>query len=128
MADKADHENRNETVGVVVNYLGAYIFRHYEAPHERSVTSDVLALRNTTIKNLWNITDKYNILYKKNWTLMVTLEIEKFQSEIIKAVRDGFDGKTSADGKPHQWSLSSAFLYSLTVITTIGELLYCRDS
>ncbi|RWS06756.1 potassium channel subfamily K member 18-like protein [Dinothrombium tinctorium] len=104
------------------SYIGAYVFRHFEGPYETGLAAEVNAMRDLTILRLWNITNKYNILYRKNWTSMVTSEIVQFQRQLIQAVRDGYDGKDSVDNQPQQWSISSAFLYSLTVITTIGKL------
>ena len=38
---------------------------------------------------------------------------------------EGYDGKEAVEGdvdqEPSQWSLSSSLLYSVTIITTIGE-------
>ena len=53
---------------------------------------------------------------------MASKEIEKFQQNLIQAVREGYDGKDT--GSPNQqWSLSGSWMYSLTVISTIGESL-----
>ena len=51
---------------------------------------------------------------------MASKEIEKFQQNLIQAVKEGFDGKEKGS-VDKQWSLSSSWMYSLTVITTIGE-------
>lgn len=49
--------------------------------------------------------------------LRIGTELLNYQSKIVKAVHKGWDGGRSS----RQWSFSSAFLYSLTVITTIGK-------
>lgn len=41
-----------------------------------------------------------------------------FQKKTMKAIRRGYDGKEY--GMSAQWTFTGAFLYSLTVITTIG--------
>lgn len=104
---------------LVVGYsiMGAFAFRALEAPYEEKKASQVNTLRQETVRKLWEITDKFNVLYKDNWTHMVAQEVRIFQTELIAAVKDGYDGK---EGASQQWSLSGAFLYSLTVITTIG--------
>lgn len=44
-----------------------------------------------------------------------------YQGKIIKAVRGGWPGNDERE----QWDFDKAFLYSLTVITTIGKLFDC---
>lgn len=107
--------------GLVIGYtiFGAYLFRSLEGPFERHRVSQVAGLRNLTVHQLWNITDKFNVLYKENWTEMVSKELLVFQQQLVRAVKDGFEGHE--DTHRAQWTLSGSFLYSLTVITTIGE-------
>ncbi|KAH7931818.1 uncharacterized protein LOC119377917 [Rhipicephalus sanguineus] len=109
---------------LVVGYsiLGAFAFRALEAPYEVEKASQVIAMRRDTVARLWEITDRLNVLYKENWTAAVSHEILDFQARLIAAVKDGYDGKEIGTGG-QQWSFSGAFLYSLTVITTIGESL-----
>ena len=54
------------------------------------------------------------------WKRNVSLELELYQSRIVEAIQDGYDGTDNVNRSRH-WSFSGAFLYSLTVITTIGE-------
>lgn len=105
---------------LVVGYsvLGAFAFRALEAPYEVRKASQVRALREQTVGRLWEVTAALNVLYKDNWTAAVNEHIRYFQLRLVAAVKDGYDGKES--GREQQWSFSGAFLYSLTVITTIG--------
>ena len=48
-------------------------------------------------------------------------EIKHFQSDLLKAIKDGYEGQQ--DVGQEQWSFSGAFLFSLTVISTIGKFL-----
>ncbi|UYV61332.1 hypothetical protein LAZ67_1004422 [Cordylochernes scorpioides] len=107
---------------LVVGYsvLGALAFRQLESRSEQESGYHLKALRRDTVAKLWNITMNLNVLYPKNWTEMVSIEIQRFQSEVIARVKDGYDGKELSESSG-QWSFSGAFLYSLTVITTIGE-------
>ncbi|XP_013794201.1 TWiK family of potassium channels protein 7-like [Limulus polyphemus] len=106
--------------GLVVGYtiMGAFAFRALEAPYEEEKAGEVTDMRQKTVRRLWDITYDLNVLYKDNWTHLVAAEIKRFQSDLIAAVKDGYDGKEL--GAVQQWSFSGAFLYSLTVITTIG--------
>ncbi|KFM68783.1 TWiK family of potassium channels protein 7, partial [Stegodyphus mimosarum] len=103
---------------LVIGYsiMGAFAFRALEAPYEEQKASQVSHLRQETVRRLWEITDKLNVLYKDNWTGLVEAEVRRFQKDLILAVKEGYDGK---EGPGQQWSFSGAFLYSLTVITTI---------
>lgn len=106
--------------GLVVGYsiLGALAFQALEAPFEEKKVDEVMRKRVDTVKRLWAITDQLNVLYKENWTRQVTEEVKRFQTDLVNAIKEGYDGK---EGSSTQWTFSGAFLYSLTVITTIGK-------
>lgn len=55
--------------------LGALLFTHLEGPHEASIAAQVHAIRNDTVERLWNITDKFNVLYKGNLTRILTCAV-----------------------------------------------------
>ncbi|XP_030759655.1 potassium channel subfamily K member 18 [Sitophilus oryzae] len=84
--------------------------------------------RTKTVENLWIITEGLNILYKENWTILAAQEITRFQNELLKSMEDEIahqqplvvtkDGGRHVD--PFEWTFAKAFLYSLTVLTTIG--------
>jgi hypothetical protein len=91
-------------------------------------------IRSRTVEKLWSITEDLNILYKDNWTRLAAQEVLKFQDTLVRNLR-GFGsggvifktGGGAANGGSiyynhhhHRWSFSSSFLYSLTLITTIG--------
>lgn len=95
---------------------------------ENNVISD---LRTQTVDRLWSITENLNILYRENWTKLATEEVLEFQEALFRALKSTGSGyiENSADGTifyhhhTHRWSFSSSFLYSLTLITTIGKSL-----
>ncbi|CAG2110512.1 unnamed protein product [Medioppia subpectinata] len=104
--------------------VGAFIFRHFEEPYEKGKALEVFSIRNTTVHKLWTKTLELNVLYKENWTSMASIEIEKFQQNLIQAVREGYDGKqTTGTSNHNQWSLFGSWIYSVTVITTIDPIL-----
>nr|XP_027203323.1 two pore potassium channel protein sup-9-like [Dermatophagoides pteronyssinus] len=94
------------------------MFRAIESPFEVETVKQVNELRNKTILNLWNITYNTNILYHNKWNAQVTDTIKLFQRELLKSIKDGYEGQQSKGRE--QWSFSGAFLFSLTVISTIG--------
>ena len=105
---------------LVLGYLilGAFMFEHLEA--ENLGVSPVVERRALAVARLWNITEKYNTLHKGDWDREVRLVVADYQEEVIEAIEKGFQG----DDQPSTlWTFSGALLYSITVITTIGELL-----
>ncbi|XP_049829207.1 uncharacterized protein LOC126267939 [Schistocerca gregaria] len=100
--------------------------------HAAGVDDDI---RSRTVEKLWSITEDLNILYKDNWTRLAAQEVLKFQDTLVRnlrgggVLRPGGGGGGAAGGGAygygygghhHRWSFSSSFLYSLTLITTIG--------
>ncbi|XP_058464117.1 potassium channel subfamily K member 6-like [Malaya genurostris] len=89
-------------------------------PRHDVVSSEI---RLKTVDRLWSITEDLNILYKENWTRLAAQEVQHFQDTILRAVRASRSqqvANTQNNTKPYKWTYASAFLYSLTLITTIG--------
>lgn len=81
-------------------------------------------LRTHTVEKLWSITENLNILYKENWTRLASEEVLEFQRALFRTMRNARIVRsygTPSDGSQHRWTFGSSFLYSLTLITTIGE-------
>ncbi|XP_039297512.1 TWiK family of potassium channels protein 7 [Nilaparvata lugens] len=83
--------------------------------HTAAPPSDDKLLRSQTVEKLWSITEDLNILYKENWTRLAEQEVLKFQDSLVRRYKKTTGAKTN-----HIWSFASSFLYSLTLITTIG--------
>ncbi|XP_054156244.1 potassium channel subfamily K member 12-like [Oppia nitens] len=98
---------------------GAFMFRAIEAPFEVQTAKQVTDLRNRTIRHLWNITYNHNVFNYSVWRQSVIQEIKYFQTDLLKAIKDGYEGQQ--DTGQEQWSFSGAFLFSLTVISTIAN-------
>lgn len=109
-----------------------------------------------TVDRLWSITEDLNILYKENWTRLAAHEVQQFQvrrrdwfsfngrnliittnlrllhsqDKLLRAVRSSKIHQTGVQPAvaSHKWSYASAFLYSLTLITTIGKRINSRTS
>ncbi|XP_075984066.1 potassium two pore domain channel sandman isoform X2 [Anticarsia gemmatalis] len=109
-------------VGVVVLVLaytiaGAFMFQAIEGAREMERSQNMTMTRDRTAQHLWeNVTLALNLFNETALKERIGIEIKKYQERVVKAVHEGWDGGRSS----RQWSFSSAFLYSLTVITTIG--------
>lgn len=110
-------------IGLVVGYTvaGAFIFIHIEGDAEDQLRGTISMQRNTKADRIWNITNFTNIFPENEmlWRSSVMRELEEYQVTITQAVRNGFDGRNTIESNK-LWSFPGAFLYSLTVITTIG--------
>lgn len=95
-------------------------------PKSETAVPNAGELRAETVDRLWSITENLNILYRENWTRLAAEEVLLFQEALFKTLRQGDGGQdgpaTGYYGQHmHKWSFSSSFLYSLTLITTIGK-------
>lgn len=63
---------------------------------------------------------RLNTFNETYWKSIVSKEMEAYQHKIVKSIIAGFDGSDTVE-ESKQWSFPGAFLYSLTVITTIGK-------
>lgn len=61
-----------------------------------------------------------NVFSERIWKAKVRAILENYQKKMVTAVKNGYDG--AEENK--RWSFAGAFLYSLTVITTIGEFTF----
>lgn len=88
-------------------------------------------LRSQTVESIWEITVSLNILYKENWTRLAAQEIARFQEKLVARVAADvsaqYGGARALESAPalvvdeYEWNFAKAFLYSLTVLTTIGK-------
>ncbi len=96
-----------------------------ESPYEVQLKNDVQITRKFYVKLLWNISEEYNIFHPENWTIIANRILQDYTKDVYIATKyKGWDGK---DGLADvQWTFAGSLLYSITVITTIGEyfLLY----
>ncbi|VIO91412.1 Uncharacterized protein BM_BM5012 [Brugia malayi] len=105
---------------LVIGYalLGAVVFRAVEGPHETFIQGQVTTARQKAVNIAWNATFRVNKLDRAQWERTVHAQVRRFQRKCMWAIKRGYDGKEY--GLSAQWTFTGAFLYSLTVITTIG--------
>ena len=116
---------------LVVGYIivGAFAFMSIEKEDVNDTFMQAARERDNCVQRLWRITEQFNVLSRDNWTAAVQMEIVYYQEEIVKLVQEGYDSHNYTSDVPStegpstgtQWSFSAAFLYCLTVITTIGN-------
>lgn len=115
-------------IGIIVLVIGytiagSFMFREIE--HEnygrqlRDITVEVEKIRNQTAAKLWQTTCcTENVFATDAWKLEVDKQLRDFQNWIVDEVqKNGYEGKRVTN----RWTFSGAFLYSLSVITTIGK-------
>ncbi|XP_064537862.1 uncharacterized protein LOC135428005 isoform X1 [Drosophila montana] len=116
--------------------LGALIFPLLEAPQDLTKSAAIAKSREDCLRELWIITEKLNVLYERNWTMLVHEQLRRFEGSIVAATRPGGGAVAVAGpgasasalghfgydaGDTQSWTFSEALLYSVTVITTIGH-------
>ncbi|VVC28926.1 Hypothetical protein CINCED_3A011725 [Cinara cedri] len=106
---------------LVVGYTiaGAFMFIFIEsAPgNSQGIIDLVTANRTGTVARLWDLTC-CSTYYEDDWRTEVQMHLRSFQSHVIEAVRNfSYEG---ASKEMERWTFSGSFLYSLSVITTIG--------
>ncbi|XP_045466134.1 TWiK family of potassium channels protein 7 [Harmonia axyridis] len=107
-------------IGLVVGYTmgGAFMFRALEKDYHLQVKTDVANAEKVAVVEIWNKTLTMNPFTEEEYRKMLEGQLMKFQKSIVLSVRRGYDGSKLSYSE--QWSIAGAFLYSLTVITTIG--------
>ncbi|XP_076028794.1 two pore potassium channel protein sup-9-like [Oratosquilla oratoria] len=88
----------------------------------KSFKKNARGLRHDTVMRLWAITESLNILYRENWTRVAEHELLKFSEKLADTMREDMtrSGEILPEQSKYQWTFAGSFLYSLTVITTIG--------
>ncbi|XP_014673607.1 PREDICTED: two pore potassium channel protein sup-9-like [Priapulus caudatus] len=111
----------NSTVysSITEKLQGGLIFRAIESPFEMEKKRELLRVRDELVDSLWELTLETNIFWPDNWTREAEANLQVFEKQLVKALRQGYDGLDPGEAE-QQWSFSGALLFSITVITTIG--------
>ena len=130
---------------VFYTIFGGFIFAALEAPYERRIKSGVRDSLDWHVERLWNLTESLNVLHQQNWTELAESILDNYTRQVFIATKiDGWDGKdlggavgggdgdgAAAAGEEGdasevdlQWSFAGSMLYSVTVVTTIGQIYF----
>ncbi|KAG4079228.1 hypothetical protein HA402_006951 [Bradysia odoriphaga] len=104
---------------LVVLYMlaGASMFKLIEEKTANNRWADMSKNRTTFSYQLWNLSSvQLNGKNRSTFDYEFNKTLVNYQKQIVDAVRGGWPG----NNETVQWDLERAFLYSLTVITTIG--------
>lgn len=112
----------------VDNYdiLGSFMFKAIEENYAQERSHSIEKEKQSVINKLWKISCcEENPSDKSEYIKKIHSEIKRYQEIVVNASNKGWQGgETKKDNKTsNPWTFSGAFLYSLTVITTIGELI-----
>lgn len=100
---------------------GAFIFVEIEGKNQTSLVPVVRTIRERAAEGVWNLTCNVNVFDETVFRSQVEGIVMGYQQDVVRWVRRGYAGANRPD-MSQQWNFPGAFLYSLTVITTIGEL------
>lgn len=105
-------------VGYTIAGAFMFIFIEDDPEYAKKIIDQVTANRTGTVTRLWDLTC-CNEYCEDEWRTEVQVHLRSFQSHIIEAVRNySYEG---INKDMNRWSFSGSFLYSLSVITTIGK-------
>ena len=100
---------------------------------DKEVNSYIDTQRELTVRKLWAMTEQMNILYPDNWTRNAAKEILSFQLDLSRklaaemmSMKKGVARSSALQyvvraGGQTDWSVTRGFLYSLSLLTTIGR-------
>ena len=107
--------------------LGGYIFQLIELPNEKKTRQFVADNQKVYADYIMNYFDAHAVdtaLNKAEYTKYMDKLLKEYEAEIYKATHEkNWDGKMGEE--EYQWSFADSLLYSVTVITTIGEFIFC---
>lgn len=114
---------------VVVGYVvvGGFIFKSIEGSFEeekaknRSLINDVVNTKTDNLVNeIWNMTKFEKVFHEKNYTSKLKAKLIDYQKNLTDAIKDGYKG--TSNHNITKWTYPGSILYSVTIVTTIGEV------
>lgn len=106
--------------------VGGIIFKSIEGAHEqeekannRSIVNDVDTESDLLAHEIWNMTKSEVVFHEKNYTSKLKTRLIEFRKILSNAVKQGYSNLDNT-----KWTYSSSILYSVTIVTTIGKLVF----
>ncbi|GFO37726.1 potassium channel subfamily k member 4 [Plakobranchus ocellatus] len=124
---------------------GAFLFQHLEGgdPTHKPASASKSALvanfsdarretadlREQHMLKMWNITNELNVLFFQKWKAQIGAEVDSYEKRLLEILKKhSWDGISSValssepepEDDAEKWTYSTALLFSLAVITTIG--------
>ena len=104
--------------------LGGLVFVQLESDNEHQTADDMEEVKRDHLQQLWALTERVNVLHPENWTAHADRILENYTAMVHVFVKKrGWDGNFDEENE-YQWSFAGSLLYSITVITTIGEYVF----
>ncbi|XP_015113000.1 uncharacterized protein LOC107038414 isoform X2 [Diachasma alloeum] len=93
--------------------LGAFVFRFTEGAFEQFYKCGVKRVKRDFLDSLWNYSHN---LKEDDWKSMARRKLKEFEEQLYEA----YDAGLHTYSGQKTWSFLNAFVYCLTVVTTIG--------
>ncbi|XP_063988334.1 uncharacterized protein LOC135168265 [Diachasmimorpha longicaudata] len=93
--------------------LGAFVFRFTEGAFEQFYKCGVKRVKRDFLDSLWNYSHN---LREDDWKSMARRKLKEFEEQLYEA----YDAGLHTYSGQKTWSFLNAFVYCLTVVTTIG--------
>eukprot|EP00095_Tigriopus_kingsejongensis_P003371 maker-scaffold153_size302544-snap-gene-1.7 protein:Tk03371 transcript:maker-scaffold153_size302544-snap-gene-1.7-mRNA-1 annotation:"hypothetical protein DAPPUDRAFT_324055" len=102
---------------VAYTLMGASIFQHIETQVEDASLIRVENYLNETVRQMWTLTNRYNVLNKDLWTSDINAALQVHEQKLVYFVQEeGYDQQTNEQ----RWTFPSALMFALSIITMIG--------
>ncbi|KAL1509452.1 hypothetical protein ABEB36_004186 [Hypothenemus hampei] len=103
---------------LIIGYtiIGAVAFIHVETSARNTEVSEVVAIRNKTLKMLFNAVMKNNIFDHRQFNFDIDHILKNHQANVIEIFKHGYDERPVEE----VWSFPAALMFCLSIITMVG--------
>ncbi|XP_030756208.1 TWiK family of potassium channels protein 12 [Sitophilus oryzae] len=96
--------------------IGAVVFTHLERRGNNTETIDVEAFRNSTVKKLFLVVMKNNILDRSGFNQDMNKVLKVHQDQVSQIFKHGYDERPVEE----IWTFPAALMFCLSIITMVG--------
>uniref|UniRef100_A0A1B0CHU6 Potassium channel domain-containing protein n=2 Tax=Lutzomyia longipalpis TaxID=7200 RepID=A0A1B0CHU6_LUTLO len=103
--------------------MGALFSHFWKHPQDKTLLRRPSLKAAKTASGNCGQLQRLNVLYERNWTLLVHEQLRRLEGSIVAATKGGLVEALGTDHRfsAPRWSFTEALIYSVTVITTIGH-------